>query len=70
MNILFLCVANFARSQMAEAIARQILPSAQYKIQSAGSEPSGRVHPLALRLIQQNKGDPQLHYSKSISSFF
>jgi len=40
MKILFLCVANSARSQLAEGLARKILgPEAE--VQSAGSKPSG-----------------------------
>ena len=43
-DILFMCVANSARSQMAEAIARQLAPDG-VQIYSAGSEPS-QVNPL------------------------
>ena len=43
MNILFLCVANSARSQMAEGLAKSMLGS-EHNIQSAGSIPSGEVH--------------------------
>ena len=43
MNILFLCVANSARSQMAEGLAKEILGDG-HNIQSAGSIPSGEVH--------------------------
>lgn len=39
MNILFLCVANSARSQMAEGLAKRILGK-QHSIQSAGSRPT------------------------------
>ncbi len=40
MNILFLCVANSARSQMAEGLAKSMLGN-KHNIQSAGSIPSG-----------------------------
>ena len=43
MNILFLCVANSARSQMAEGLAKSMLGK-NHNIQSAGSTPSGEVH--------------------------
>ena len=47
MNILFLCVANSARSQMAEGLAKSMFCK-EHNIQSAGSIPSGEVHPNAV----------------------
>ena len=47
MNILFLCVANSARSQMAEGLAKSMFGK-EHNIQSAGSIPSGEVHPNAV----------------------
>ena len=50
-SILFLCVANSARSQMAEGLARHLLgPGA--RVQSAGSAPS-RVNPLAVEVMAE-----------------
>jgi arsenate reductase len=49
--ILFLCVANSSRSQMAEALARALAgPAAE--IHSAGSAPT-RLHPLAVRAMRE-----------------
>jgi hypothetical protein len=48
-HLLFLCVANSARSQMAEGIARALAP-ASMKISSAGSRPS-RLNPLAVKAL-------------------
>ncbi len=48
MRLLFLCVANSARSQLAEALAR----SMGFDAQSAGSAPS-RVNPFALRALAE-----------------
>lgn len=48
-NILFLCVANSARSQMAEGLARELFGDSA-TIQSAGSAPS-RVNPFALQAM-------------------
>ena len=48
-NVLFLCVANSARSQMAEGLARQLF-GAGVKVQSAGSTP-GSLHPLAVKAM-------------------
>lgn len=50
-GLLFLCVANSARSQMAEAIARRIAP-AGLKIWSAGSAPTV-VNPLTVRVLAE-----------------
>ncbi|NIN72581.1 MAG: hypothetical protein GTO46_11810 [Gemmatimonadetes bacterium] len=50
-HLLFLCVANSARSQMAEAIARSLAPDG-VQVSSAGSEPS-RVNPLAIRALEE-----------------
>ena len=65
MNILFMCVANSARSQMAEGIAKSILGSS-HNIQSAGSEPSGTVHSNAILALSEIGIDTTSHYSKSI----
>jgi arsenate reductase len=48
-SILFLCVANSARSQMAEGLARSIFGD-RAPVQSAGSEPS-RVNPYAIEVM-------------------
>lgn len=48
-SILFLCVANSARSQMAEGLAREFLPD-RFRVYSAGSKPS-TVNPLAIQAL-------------------
>jgi protein-tyrosine-phosphatase len=50
-GILFLCVANSARSQMAEGIARTLAPPGT-RVYSAGSRPA-TVHPLAIRVLEE-----------------
>lgn len=62
-SILFLCVANSARSQMAEGIARQLLPGV--RIQSAGSRP-GRVNPYAIEVLAEQGIDATGHTSKNV----
>ena len=66
MKILFLCVENSARSQMAEGIARKIFEDTA-DIQSAGSNP-GRVHPLAIEVMKKQGIDISQQWSKSIDS--
>jgi arsenate reductase len=63
--VLFLCVANSARSQMAEGIARSLAP-ADVTISSAGSQPS-RVHPLAIRALDEIGIELRGHASKSVN---
>ncbi len=50
-GILFLCVANSARSQMAEGLARALAPAGT-RVHSAGSVPRA-VHPLAVRALAE-----------------
>ena len=65
-HVLFLCVANSARSQMAEGIARSLAP-AGVTVSSAGSQPS-RVNPLAIRALDEIGIDIRSHRSKSVES--
>ncbi len=64
-HVLFLCVANSARSQMAEGVARAFAP-ASVKISSAGSQPS-RVNPLAIRALDEIGIDIRGQFSKSLN---
>ena len=66
MRILFLCVANSARSQMAEGLARHLLGDA-VTVQSAGSSPS-RVHPLAIQAMAEMGIDIRAQQSKSVDT--
>jgi phosphate transport system protein len=65
-GILFLCVHNSARSQMAEGWARKLLPSG-VRIWSAGSQPAGTVHPLAVRAMQEVGVDISAQRPKLVS---
>ena len=64
--MLFLCVANSARSQMAEALARARYGDA-VRVQSAGSEPS-RVHPLAFKACAAQRLDTEQLSSKGVET--
>lgn len=50
MNILFLCTGNSCRSILAEATFNHLAP-ASWRAMSAGSQPSGQVHPRSLALL-------------------
>ena len=64
-GILFLCVANSARSQMAEGIARSIAP-AYVRVASAGSRPT-QVRPEAIAVLREIGIDISGHRSKAVS---
>jgi arsenate reductase len=63
-HILFLCVANSARSQIAEGLAKSVFGE-NAVIESAGSEPSGKVQPWAIEILKEDKIDISKHWSKS-----
>jgi arsenate reductase (thioredoxin) len=65
-SILFLCVANSARSQMAEGLARKLFGDV-VRVQSAGSSPS-RVNPFAARAMSELGIDLAGHASKSVDT--
>jgi arsenate reductase len=64
-GLLFLCVANSARSQMAEGIARSLAPSGM-KVWSAGSRPTA-VRPEAIAVLMEIGIDISPHRSKAVS---
>jgi len=64
-GVLFLCVANSARSQLAEGIARALAP-AGVTVWSAGSQPT-RVRPEAIAVLAEIGIDISQHRSKSVS---
>jgi arsenate reductase len=66
-HVLFLCVANSARSQMAEGVGRTVA-EAGVRVSSAGSEPS-RVRPQAVEVLSEIGIDAGDHRSKSFDEF-
>ncbi len=65
-SILFLCVANSARSQMAEGLGRMIFGE-RVPVMSAGSEPS-KVNPYAIEVMRELGVDLGAHHSKSVQT--
>jgi protein-tyrosine-phosphatase len=65
MRIVFLCIENSNRSQMAEALGRMYAP-AGVEVYSAGSQPSGRVNPKAIEALAELGYDMSSHRSKSL----
>lgn len=64
-RVLFVCVENSNRSQMAEAFARR-LGGDGVEALSAGSAPSGRINPKAVRFMDELGYDLSTHASKSL----
>jgi protein-tyrosine-phosphatase len=64
-RVLFVCVENSNRSQMAEAFAR-IHGGADVEALSAGSRPSGRINPKAVKAMAELGYDLSTHASKSL----
>ena len=64
-SVLFVCVANSCRSQMAEAIAKSIAGD-RWEVWSAGSHPSGRLHPVAVSLMRELGLELSTHRSKGL----
>jgi protein-tyrosine-phosphatase len=67
-TVLFVCVENSNRSQMAEAFAR-IHGGGRVDAASAGSRPSGRVNPKAIEAMRELDYDLSAHASKGLDAF-
>jgi arsenate reductase len=67
-KVLFLCTGNSARSQMAEGMVNHYL-GANWEAVSAGTKPSGYVHPLAVRAMAELGIDITNHRSKHANEF-
>ncbi len=68
MSLLFICTGNCCRSQMAEAIARQVAGD-RFEVFSCGSDPAGFVHPLSLGALETMGIDTSGLESKSWDVF-
>jgi arsenate reductase len=67
-NVLFLCTHNSARSIIAECVMNR-LGAGRFKGYSAGSQPSGKVHPYVIELLQALNYDTSTPRSKSWEEF-
>ncbi len=65
-GILFLCIHNSARSQMAEGLARKLLPYG-VRVLSAGSEPAAQVNPYAVRAMKEIGIDISAHRPRGVA---
>jgi arsenate reductase len=67
-QVLFLCTGNSCRSQMAEGLVDHYLGD-EWKAYSAGTDPAGYVHPLAVRAMSELDIDLSDYRSKSTDEF-
>ena len=64
MNVLFLCTGNSCRSILAEALFNHLAPEGM-RAMSAGSNPTGKVHPRSIALLERKGIAAEGYYSKS-----
>ena len=67
-RVIFVCVENSNRSQMAEAFAR-LHGAGKVEAFSAGSRPSGRINPKAVEAMREVGYDLTTHTSKGLDGF-
>ena len=67
-TILVLCTGNSCRSHMAEGILQQALGD-DYRVVSAGSNPAGYVHPMAIQALEEIGIDISSNTSKHLDEF-
>ena len=67
-KVLFLCTGNSARSQMAEGLVNHFRGE-QWEAVSAGTQPSGYVHPLSVRAVAGLGIDISAHRSESVDEY-
>ncbi|MBT5927681.1 MAG: arsenate reductase ArsC [Verrucomicrobia bacterium] len=67
-NILILCTGNSCRSHMAEGILRHAVGDTAH-VHSAGSDPTGLVHPNAIEVLKEVGMDISSHTSKHMNDF-
>lgn len=67
MKILILCTGNSCRSQMAEGFLKSF--DKELEVYSAGTEPSGQVHPKAVQVMKEIGIDLSKNYPKSVDEF-
>ena len=66
--ILILCTGNSCRSHLAEGILRAAVGEAA-EVASAGSDPAGYVHPMAVEVMKEIEIDISAHTSKHLDEF-
>ena len=66
-QVLFLCTSNSCRSQMAEGLVNHYL-GGEWNACSAGTDPAGYVHPMAVQVLSDLGIDISRQHSKSVDT--
>ena len=66
-KILFVCVENAGRSQMAEGFFRKLGPS-NFEVMSAGTKPASEINPTAVQVMKEVNIDISQNKSKTLTS--
>jgi arsenate reductase (thioredoxin) len=69
-RVLFACVGNAMRSQMAEGLGRALARPGTVEVRSGGTQPAGFVHPKAVRSMKRRGIDITGHHSKPLDLEF
>ncbi len=67
MKILILCTGNSCRSQMAEGVLKSF--DSNLEVYSAGTNPSGKIHPKAVQVMKEAGVDIGAGYPKNVDQF-
>lgn len=67
-NVLVLCTGNSCRSQMAEGFLREYAGE-RFNVNSAGTEPKGEIHPLAMQVMDEIGIDVSGQHPKGLKEF-
>ena len=67
-NILFVCVENAGRSQMAEEFFRKFAPS-RFNVSGAGTTPSSQLNPIVIQVMKEVGIDMMNQHPKPLSDF-
>ena len=65
-EVLFICVRNAGRSQMAAALAHE-LSRGQVAVRSAGSDPTEKIHPVVVEAMQEIGIDARMEFPKPLT---
>ncbi|NOZ63263.1 MAG: arsenate reductase ArsC [Calditrichaeota bacterium] len=66
-SVLILCTGNSCRSQMAEGFLKAMAP--KLEVFSAGTEPASRVHPFAIKVMEEEGVDISQNEPKNVSHY-
>ncbi len=69
LNVLFLCTGNSCRSQMAEALLRNMDIKGKFEAYSAGLNPAKNIHPLTIKAMNETGIDVSHQQTKGVDTY-